>query len=164
MTTVEKVGRRHYLRGAPYAERDRLRGAGCNWDPDQKAWWTGKSDVAEDLLARLQDAAETTIRFTRLDTGEWGIRGKGLTAGAAVTVTRSDGTATAGVVGVVVSTAGDGIVTAGFTPDRASGGTRYRRRSSSGRGGGCHTGGDCSSLCCGGGYCPCRSGGWFRCC
>lgn len=45
--TIEKIGRRHYIVGNTYPIKDQLRSAGCNWDPDRKQWWTGKSEVAE---------------------------------------------------------------------------------------------------------------------
>lgn len=45
--TIEKIGRRWYIRGNTYAAKDALRDAGCKWDPDQKAWWTSKEDVAK---------------------------------------------------------------------------------------------------------------------
>ena len=46
---IEKSGRRYYILGDTYPIKDRLRNAGCNWDPDRKAWWTGKQDVADRL-------------------------------------------------------------------------------------------------------------------
>lgn len=53
---VRRVGRRFYLDGAPYAARTTLRDAGCNWDPDAKAWWTGKADLADALAQQLRNA------------------------------------------------------------------------------------------------------------
>ena len=53
--TLDKIGRRHYLRGTPFAARDLLSANGCNWDPAERAWWTGKADIAEALLARLAE-------------------------------------------------------------------------------------------------------------
>lgn len=49
--TIQSEGRRHYLVGAPFAVKDRLRSAGCKWDGDKRAWWTGKRDLAEQLAA-----------------------------------------------------------------------------------------------------------------
>ncbi|MCB9441194.1 MAG: hypothetical protein H6523_13210 [Mycolicibacterium sp.] len=57
--TLEKQGRRYYLRGTPYAARDSLRWDGCKWDAEARAWWTGKKDVAESLLAELREEYET---------------------------------------------------------------------------------------------------------
>ena len=45
--TVEKIGRRYYITGQTYAAKDALKAAGCKWDPDRRAWWTGKKEVAE---------------------------------------------------------------------------------------------------------------------
>lgn len=51
--SLEKRGRRYYLRGTPFSAKDTLKEAGCRWDPAERAWWTGKRDTADDLLARL---------------------------------------------------------------------------------------------------------------
>lgn len=56
MTTIEKIGRRHYLRGAPYDARGELKDAGCKWDPEERAWWTSKADTAQRLIAHLASA------------------------------------------------------------------------------------------------------------
>lgn len=56
MITIRHEGRRYYLDGAPYAARERLRAAGCRWDPDARAWWTGRRDLAESLVAELGEA------------------------------------------------------------------------------------------------------------
>lgn len=49
MTTIqiETVGRRHYIVGNTYPIKDRLRTAGCKWDSERKAWWTGKAETAQ---------------------------------------------------------------------------------------------------------------------
>jgi len=57
-TKVEKVGRRHYLRGLPYQQRYAAKDAGCRWDPQERAWWSGKRDVAERVLAAVADAPQ----------------------------------------------------------------------------------------------------------
>lgn len=54
--TVETVGRRFYIKGDTFPLKDALRGAGCKWDPDARAWWTGKKEVA-DRFAASGDAA-----------------------------------------------------------------------------------------------------------
>lgn len=38
---------RYYFTGQTCGVRDRLRAAGCYWDPLRKAWWTGEAEVAE---------------------------------------------------------------------------------------------------------------------
>lgn len=50
---VEKIGRRFYLRGTPYEAKDRLKEAGCKWDPDQRAWWTSREETARSLLEEI---------------------------------------------------------------------------------------------------------------
>lgn len=47
MITIDQQGRRYYLRGNTYPIKRQLREAGCTWDPEARAWWTGKRDVAE---------------------------------------------------------------------------------------------------------------------
>jgi hypothetical protein len=42
--TVERVGRRSYLRGDTLAVRGLLRNGGCTWDADSRAWWIGSDD------------------------------------------------------------------------------------------------------------------------
>lgn len=51
--TITKRGRRHYIEGAPYEARHALKEAGCRWDPEHRAWWTGKADRAAELVKRL---------------------------------------------------------------------------------------------------------------
>ena len=53
--TVEKQGRRYYLRGDTYAVRNQLRDAGCRFDGAARAWWTGKRDVAERFAGNAGD-------------------------------------------------------------------------------------------------------------
>jgi hypothetical protein len=56
MITVERIGRRSYLRGAPFEIRERLKAAGAKWDPDARAWWLGKDEAARALAAEAADA------------------------------------------------------------------------------------------------------------
>lgn len=56
---ISKEGRRHYILGNTYPVKDRLRGAGCKWDPARKAWWTGKATVASELAETLSGATES---------------------------------------------------------------------------------------------------------
>lgn len=49
---IRTEGRRHYLIGNTYPIKDALRSVGAKWDPDRKAWWTGKREVAESVVAR----------------------------------------------------------------------------------------------------------------
>lgn len=50
---VEKIGRRHYLRNTPFSAKDAIKDSGCRWDPQERAWWTGKAEIAESLVKRL---------------------------------------------------------------------------------------------------------------
>ena len=47
--TVERVGRRSYIRGDTMAVRGVLKAGGAHWDPDAKAWWVGKHEDAVKL-------------------------------------------------------------------------------------------------------------------
>lgn len=52
--SVIKIGRRWYAQSFPYSLKDRLKAMGCSWDPERRAWWTGKPITAqalEDMLA-----------------------------------------------------------------------------------------------------------------
>lgn len=54
--TVERVGRRWYLRGDTLAVRGLLRGGGCHWDADARAWWIGDHAAAVALAASATTA------------------------------------------------------------------------------------------------------------
>lgn len=58
-----------------------------------------------------------TTTFAKLNTGDWGIRGKGLIEGAPATVTKRDGTSKSVTVGRIVSTGADGMVLATIAAD-----------------------------------------------
>lgn len=57
-----------------------------------------------------------TISYTKLRTGEWGIRGAGLTAGAKVTVVKKSGEIREEIVAKVVWTGSDGTCLATVVP------------------------------------------------
>lgn len=57
---LKTEGRRTYILGNTYPIKDQLRAAGCKWDGDRKAWWTGKREVAEQLVAKLNGTAAAT--------------------------------------------------------------------------------------------------------
>lgn len=72
--TVERVGRRSYLRGDTYSVRNLLKNAGCHWDRDQSAWWIGDNAVALDLAAKAATApaappSEPARSFARRSSG-----------------------------------------------------------------------------------------------
>jgi hypothetical protein len=54
--TVERIGRRSYLRGDTIAVRGLLRDGGCHWDADQTAWWIGSHEEALALAERARTA------------------------------------------------------------------------------------------------------------
>jgi translation elongation factor EF-Tu-like GTPase len=54
--TIESRGRRHYLVGNTYPIKDAIRSAGCKWDGDAKAWYSGKRETVEQLMAKLANA------------------------------------------------------------------------------------------------------------
>ena len=56
--TIKKEGRRYYLIGNTYAIRDRLKAAGCHWDPGRRAWWTGDRAVAECFTDESESGAK----------------------------------------------------------------------------------------------------------
>ena len=53
---IQSEGRRHYLIGNTYPIKDQLRKCGAKWDPDRRAWWTGKKEVAEQIVAEAANA------------------------------------------------------------------------------------------------------------
>lgn len=61
--TVERVGRRSYLRGDTLVVRGYLRTQGCHWDAEAKAWWIGSDDeaqrIATSALTQPVEAAST---------------------------------------------------------------------------------------------------------
>lgn len=66
--TVERVGRRSYLRGDTLAVRGLLRDGGCHWDAEQRAWWIGDDTTAQQVAAEARTApaeAAPRKRITR---------------------------------------------------------------------------------------------------
>lgn len=61
---LETDGRRVYVRGDSYPIRGALRGAGCHWDPDAKAWWIG-SEKRDALAAAIASATPETATKSR---------------------------------------------------------------------------------------------------
>lgn len=53
---IVKEGRRYIATGDTYPHRGTLRRLGFKWDPDARAWWTGKADRAEEARAAFQAA------------------------------------------------------------------------------------------------------------
>lgn len=91
--------------------------------------------------------------YSKLRDGSWGLRGSDLVEGQQVTVTRRDGTRRIEYVGRILWR-GDGVALATM---RAADARRP------GRSRGCHTDGECSSMC-SPSTCLCGNGSWFSCC
>lgn len=73
--TIEKAGRRYYVRGETFPHKTALRDAGCKWDDEAGAWWTGKAEVAEQLRTSLAGSpGELSGAPTPLADGSWGVR------------------------------------------------------------------------------------------
>lgn len=59
-TSIEQIGRRHYLRGLPFALKDAAKAAGCKWDPDERAWWSASAEVAQRVMQGQSSEAPKT--------------------------------------------------------------------------------------------------------
>ncbi len=57
--TIDKQGRRFYLRGDTYPVRARIQAAGAVWDGDARAWYTGRKDRALALVQELGGGTRT---------------------------------------------------------------------------------------------------------
>jgi len=81
--------------GDTYPIRSQLRDAGCSWDRDRKAWWTGKAALAAEL-AGGEISAPAINTFSKCPTtGGWLVKvpagGTRPAPGRAVTVTKASG-------------------------------------------------------------------------
>jgi hypothetical protein len=56
--TLERIGRRTYLRGDTYPIKDQLKGAGAHWDGEQRAWWIGDHGKAEEIATKAGGVAQ----------------------------------------------------------------------------------------------------------
>jgi len=99
--------------------------------------------------------------YAKLRSGAWGIRVTGgpVSVGETLTVTKRDGARKSESVSAVVWTDGNGTSLCAI--EARDSGRRGGRRG--GGGGGCHTDGNCSSVC-NPATCPCGDGSWFSCC
>jgi hypothetical protein len=52
---IEQQGAKYYLLGNTFPIKDKLKAAGCRWDPSQRAWWTHYEDVAEGFVNEQPD-------------------------------------------------------------------------------------------------------------
>lgn len=95
MTEIERQGRRYYFRGAPFSARGTFKCGGCHWDANERAWWTGKKDVADELLAELMKQESEPPKPETVDKEREVLRGraqyKGKTYYLLVSGTKDDG-------------------------------------------------------------------------
>src|SRR5690606_26519871 len=101
--TIKSEGRRHYLVGDTYPVKGAIRDAGCKWDRDRGAWWTGKRDVAEAIVASVKSGAVKPVAgFAKLPDGKWGVRVPGVPAtGTSVEVESRYGRKTVTIAAVI---------------------------------------------------------------
>lgn len=72
--TIETVGRRHYVLGNTYPIRAELRSAGCKWDAERKAWWSGSRDKVEHFAARVESGSVKAVAsYRKLEDGSWAV-------------------------------------------------------------------------------------------
>jgi hypothetical protein len=145
--TVRSEGRRHYIAGLPFDLKDTAKEAGCRWDPDLKMWWSGKSEVAIEVVQRAQsrqvqvvqqreersanaqaDAAARGVLAghpAKLPSGDWGVKVLSQArpvAGAKVTVTTLQGKSwETSVESVIDGQPGGWLVTTPPRPQRGNG-------------------------------------------
>lgn len=133
--TIQSEGRRHYLVGDTYPIKSAIRDAGCKWDRERGAWWTGRRETAESLVSRVQSGAVKAVAsFAKLDGGKWGVRVPGVPAvGSTVEVEGKYGRKTVTIAAVVETRDGSSVCSIVAEPRKP--------RSSSGRGS--HGGGRC---------------------
>lgn len=104
---IETRGRRHYVIGNTYPIRAELRGAGCKWDPDAQAWYSGKRETVESFAAKVAAGeVQAEASYRKLPDGSWGVLVPGTaTVGAEVTVrTKAGATKTETVLAVLETT------------------------------------------------------------
>ena len=106
--TIESRGRRHYLIGNTYPIKDTIRSAGCKWDPEAKAWYSGKRDTVEGLVGRVQSGGvKATASYVKLPDGSWGVRISGEAKPGPVDVATKSGDRKTETITEVLRTEGD---------------------------------------------------------
>jgi len=75
---LRQDNRRIYFDNAPFSVKDRLKEAGCKWDPAQKGWWMGtaRRADAEALVERLNGQSASTGSNDTISRSERVIRGR----------------------------------------------------------------------------------------
>ncbi len=107
--SITSEGRRHYLVGDTYPIKGAIRSAGCKWDPERKAWWTGKRETAESIVASVATGAvQARASYTKLGDGSWGVRVPGTIAvGATAEVETRSGAVKSETIAAIVQVDGD---------------------------------------------------------
>lgn len=96
-----------------------------------------------------------SVTYAKLRDGSWGVRVTGsVREGQVVTVRKRDGSTKSETIAKVVWSS-NGVSLCSIVARQPQGRSR--------RGGGCHTDGNCSSVC-NPKTCPCGNGTWFSCC
>jgi hypothetical protein len=141
--SIETRGRRHYLVGNTYPIKDAIRSAGCKWDAEARAWYSGKREIVEALVGKVSSGAvQPKASYSKLADGSWGIRVVGTPApGSTVTVTTKAGQDKAETVVAVLSTT-DGVSLCSVAP-------RAKAARSPSRGYGIRSGGRRTGCACG---------------
>lgn len=109
--TISSEGRRHYIVGNTYPIKSAIKSAGCKWDRDRGAWWTGKREVAESLIASVSTGAvKPMASFAKLSDGSWGVRAPGTPgAGSTFDVESKYGRKTVTIAAIVETTDGSSL-------------------------------------------------------
>jgi hypothetical protein len=136
---TERIGHRTYLRGNTYGVKDLIKAAGGHWDGDEKAWWFGSDERAQEIAAKCATTTpKATAGWTKLADGTWGLRGQNMTPGGKVTVSKRDGAREEHVVASILSNDAQGwqVATiqkqASSSSRRPSGGFRGNYRGNGG--------------------------------
>jgi hypothetical protein len=109
--------------GDTFPIRAALKSAGCRWDADEKAWWTGKRETAESLVAQASAGqVQAYASYVKLADGSWGVRlpsSMPATLGQQVTVETKGGKRKQETIAAVVETDERGTICAVVQAARA---------------------------------------------
>lgn len=141
--TLERVGRRTYLRGETFPVKDSIKDAGGHWDADARAWWLGDNAKAE-IIAKRASVEVVPARYVKVG-DDWCVKGKGLVVGQEIVVQKASGDKKTERVTAILSTDPDGVQTASVAKSTKPSGTYTPRRSFNGYGGAARTGCSCGS-------------------
>lgn len=138
--TIETRGRRHYLLGNTYPIKDAVKAAGCRWDADARAWYSGKRETVESLVRGVvAGEIEAKAAYRKLANGSWGVLvpGKAEPGQRVTVVTKAGAEKTETVLAIIEATEQGSLCSVQPRARRSSGGYRSRPR---GRWTGCSCG------------------------